>query len=1107
MLNTSSTVTVVAADTVSLPFGSYTVSYELTTEANVTTSHTATMTVAISNGQVTGTFSTVALDPFGPRTLRITTLTSGDITNQVTCSSTITSNNTVDICPEFGLGTVAARETRTGSGITVDLTNGALPVGSYTVTYSLSESNTGSNLTAPMEVTTANTGSFTTVAVANTGFTTVTVQKIETAFCSEVFTTQNTSRVYICKTYALASISSSRVCVADNPSTITLTSTPADLPVGTYDITYDLGSQSGLTATITVTQQSSQTTGAFDTPNLPLGAHTITIVSLATGSVNSGTYCLTSLSQNNSATIVYVGSQPTDHYRTRNSGQWNDPVTWESSPDGVSWCAATTTPGSNATSTTVLHAVSSSVDLDLKALVVPTNVTFEPPANLYIDSSLTINGTLDLSKNSTNLYIAGATLTLNAQVVMFTGGKGNHLTTGASIIGDANTTINVNVAMTLPTILGGIGILNVADNVDVTLGSDLTVHDDITVGNGGSFAFNGRKLTLGGSLLNTGTGSYIGGATSALELMAGTSAGSLPAISGGLGTLIMLRDEDLAADLTVYSDLTLNGGVFTIDSGATLTVAGTLSTSNEGSIHGGNGGNLVIAGTGSAVTLPATAALGTLTVTRPAGIVLAANILVHHDIDLNGGGIDKAGHNLITKGSITGSGVITGSGWIKFQSNNGNGGRSLQGRSYTNLELDDAQGFSAAGDITVSGELHLKDGHLNLGVRTLDLGTTGSVTGEASARRIMGTTGKIRSQRSLAQNSVVNFGNGVSIDTKNNANLGSTVIADRTFAQASKNGATAIPRQFVFSGLATPTSSMDVVFTYDEAEVTGVGFSEVQLGVFASTNGGTSWYEPTTQNRDYSNNRITVTFSTGFAKSAGASSFTNGSPFSKGAGIASTQNDPSVLILTGGMTGGALPVELVSFKGQLRNDMVQLAWKTATETNNYGFEVERAALASADASTDGMQWSTIGFVAGNGTTSSERSYRYSDDVAKGALRNVEHFAYRLRQIDRDGTQHLSPVVVVSRFSAEPVALALDMPYPNPTESEAIATVRLAESRIATVQLVSVDGKVLETIAAEQQLDAGVHSFRITRGALPAGMYYVVVQSADLRLVRPLTFVR
>lgn len=43
-----------------------------------------------------------------------------------------------------------------------------------------------------------------------------------------------------------------------------------------------------------------------------------------------------------------------------------------------------------------------------------------------------------------------------------------------------------------------------------------------------------------------------------------------------------------------------------------------------------------------------------------------------------------------------------------------------------------------------------------------------------------------------------------------------------------------------------------------------------------------------------------------------------------------------------------VPVELVSFTANVNRDKVELLWETATEVNNYGFDVERLASSHTD---------------------------------------------------------------------------------------------------------------------------------------------------------------
>lgn len=95
-----------------------------------------------------------------------------------------------------------------------------------------------------------------------------------------------------------------------------------------------------------------------------------------------------------------------------------------------------------------------------------------------------------------------------------------------------------------------------------------------------------------------------------------------------------------------------------------------------------------------------------------------------------------------------------------------------------------------------------------------------------------------------------------------------------------------------------------------------------------------------------------------------------------------------------------LPVELTSFSHSVVDRNVSLKWATATETNNFGFDVERKVFDS--------NWGRIGFVEGKGTTTKSQQYGYVDaNVAKG------HYEYRLKQVDLDGAFEFSNVLLVS----------------------------------------------------------------------------------------------
>ena len=113
----------------------------------------------------------------------------------------------------------------------------------------------------------------------------------------------------------------------------------------------------------------------------------------------------------------------------------------------------------------------------------------------------------------------------------------------------------------------------------------------------------------------------------------------------------------------------------------------------------------------------------------------------------------------------------------------------------------------------------------------------------------------------------------------------------------------------------------------------------------------------------------------------------------------------------------ALPVELTIFSASVSEESVELKWETATEINNYGFEVQRKYKNNS--------WEKIGFVSGNGNSNSPKFYSFSDK----SLTENGTLNYRLKQIDIDGKYEYSDIVEVN--FANPLKFKLNQNYPNP----------------------------------------------------------------------------
>ena len=122
------------------------------------------------------------------------------------------------------------------------------------------------------------------------------------------------------------------------------------------------------------------------------------------------------------------------------------------------------------------------------------------------------------------------------------------------------------------------------------------------------------------------------------------------------------------------------------------------------------------------------------------------------------------------------------------------------------------------------------------------------------------------------------------------------------------------------------------------------------------------------------------------------------------------------------VTNSPLPVELTSFTASASNDKIHLNWRTASEVNNYGFDIERA---SSSTSPGQDSWKKIGFIKGHGNSNSVKEYYYTDKN----ISTLGKYFYRLKEINTDGSFKYSKVVDVN-FSL-PSRFTLSQNYPNP----------------------------------------------------------------------------
>lgn len=179
-------------------------------------------------------------------------------------------------------------------------------------------------------------------------------------------------------------------------------------------------------------------------------------------------------------------------------------------------------------------------------------------------------------------------------------------------------------------------------------------------------------------------------------------------------------------------------------------------------------------------------------------------------------------------------------------------------------------------------------------------------------------------------------------------------------------------------------------------------------------------------------------------------------------------------------SGPALPVELTSFTASVINQQVKLNWLTASELNNNGFEVQRKA--------EGHDFVNVGFVKGNGTSTSKREYSFVDkSIASGK------YSYRLKQIDFSGAYNYSNTVEVEVKILD--SYSLEQNYPNPFNPTTKIGYVLKDKSNAKVAIMNAIGQEVAVLINEEQ-EAGYHQLDFNASNLPSGIYFYKLEAGN-----------
>ena len=158
--------------------------------------------------------------------------------------------------------------------------------------------------------------------------------------------------------------------------------------------------------------------------------------------------------------------------------------------------------------------------------------------------------------------------------------------------------------------------------------------------------------------------------------------------------------------------------------------------------------------------------------------------------------------------------------------------------------------------------------------------------------------------------------------------------------------------------------------------------------------------------------------------------------------------------------------------------MSELSWATASEYNCAFYEIE--------SSNNGLDWTTIVSITGNGTTTELSTY--SSTVDGGANKLGKY--YRIKQVDLDGQWEYFPILS-SRCNTSNSAYSV---YPNPAKEQFTLEIESEQNKTINYVLFDSTGKII--FSDKHLIYSGITQVQLNISDAPAGIYRLQINTME-----------
>ena len=340
------------------------------------------------------------------------------------------------------------------------------------------------------------------------------------------------------------------------------------------------------------------------------------------------------------------------------------------------------------------------------------------------------------------------------------------------------------------------------------------------------------------------------------------------------------------------------------------------------------------------------------------------------------------------------------------------------GYNLSNIIINNTNGVTiSGGDLNVDDNLTLTDGILNTGENKVIISNTNanSISGGSTTSYINGNLRRYISNNTDTYEFPIGSGTGTGnyhkVDLINGSLVGVSYIdvsvgdmpvgsyANLNAYQMTSPLIEVFDKQWQLTPNSQPTGGTYGVNLYLNG-VSGGFMQDDNFTIIKRDDNSTTWADWDTHESTTSipnEGQPGRTLSSGYGQKSGFTSFS--------------------LFGFGGTGGSALPIDLISFTGELVSGNVELEWVVASQINNEYFKIEK--------SLNCEQWEEVSRIPGAGNSNTQMNYKIYDEKPYDGISY-----YRLSQTDYDGkSETFNPISIIYD---KPIKLSIN---PNPVKEE------------------------------------------------------------------------